>query len=134
MVDDQFVSQQSIYYFFDDLGLTDRLMMFSNGRDAVQHFDWMLKQERSQQHPKRPQPVSLIFLDINMPIMTGLEAIKLIKQKYEEANLRVQSEKEDGWQIVRPVIFFFSQFDRKGFSSFISSEERADFYLEKPVA
>ena len=83
MVDDQFVSQQSIYYFFDDLGLTDRLMMFSNGRDAVQHFDWMLKQERSQQHPKRHQPVSLIFLDINMPIMTGLEAIKLIKQKYE---------------------------------------------------
>ena len=37
------------------------------------------------------QPVSLLLLDINMPIMDGMEATKLIKEKYKEINERLQS-------------------------------------------
>ena len=32
------------------------------------------------------QPVSLLLLDINMPIVNGMEALKLIKQKFVELN------------------------------------------------
>ena len=36
--------------------------------------------------PKSILPVSLLLLDINMPIMTGLEAIKIIKAQFEDFN------------------------------------------------
>lgn len=32
------------------------------------------------------QPVSLVILDINMPIMDGMETAKRIKQLYDEYN------------------------------------------------
>ena len=32
------------------------------------------------------QPISLLLLDINMPNINGLEALKMIKQVYKEAN------------------------------------------------
>ena len=79
------MSQQSIYYYFNDLGLSDRLQMFSNGKEAVIYFDRILSDCKQQrQNVVNNQPVSLILLDINMPIMTGIEAITIIKQKYEE--------------------------------------------------
>lgn len=48
LVDDQYVSQQSIYYFFNDLGLSDRLHMFSNGKEAVMYFDRLLEKCQKQ--------------------------------------------------------------------------------------
>ena len=36
------------------------------------------------------QPVSLLMLDINMPIVNGLQALKQIKQKYKDLNDKYQ--------------------------------------------
>ena len=35
---------------------------------------------------------------------------------------------------MRPLIVFFSQFDRSQFSGFFTEEEQPEFYLEKPLA
>ena len=34
------------------------------------------------------QPVSLLLLDINMPIINGLETLKLVKDKFKRHNTR----------------------------------------------
>ena len=46
-------------------------------------------------------------MDINMPIMDGLTALKLIKQKFDEANQNLILDGKQG-MILRPVIMFFS--------------------------
>ena len=59
-----------------------------NGKEAVDYFDELFKSMREQTHEQAGsyQPVTLVLLDINMPIMTGLEAIKIIKQQFLDFN------------------------------------------------
>ena len=84
------------------------------------------------------QPVLLVILDINMPIMDGLEAAKLLKEKYEDFNKRVAEvndlviPKEGRRLFVRPMIVHLTQFDNY-FQQFIKEEEKADIYLQKPI-
>ena len=40
----------------------------------------------------------------------------------------------DDRKLVRPALFFFSQYDKTSMNIFIKDEEEPDFYLEKPVA
>ena len=48
------------------------------------------------------QPIKLILLDINMPILDGLETLKMVKQLFE---------KYEDKQIQRPMISYLSQSD-----------------------
>ena len=50
----------------------------------VSYFDTLLEQELAS--TRILQPVSLLLLDINMPVMDGLQALRLIKKKYEQVN------------------------------------------------
>ena len=53
----------------------------------------------------------MLLIDINMPIITGIEAVKIVKQKYERLNeVRSEQGKE---QVVRPAILYYSQYSRK---------------------
>ena len=70
------------------------------------------------------QPVSLVLLDINMPILNGLETLKLIKEQYSIYN-------KD--KLVRPMICYLSQMNYTTMRSFICLEEEPDCYLEKPL-
>ena len=52
----------------------------------------------------------MLLIDINMPIMTGLEAVKIIRQKYERLNkIRSEQAKE---QVARPAMFYYSEYCR----------------------
>ena len=74
-----------------------------------------------------------------MPIMDGLEAAKLLKEKYEEFDKRVIEAnglvipKEGRRLFVRPMIVHLTQFDNT-FQQLIKEEEKADIYLQKPLA
>ena len=61
---------------FRELGIEEKLVIFGNGKEVVEFFDALL------QHPDEIQPVSLLILDINMPIYNGMKALKLVKEMY----------------------------------------------------
>ena len=72
------------------------------------------------------QPVALILLDINMPIMTGLEAIKVIKKLFEETDTELTAKNVSGrpqGKLIRPVLLFFSQYNRQRMKMFMIEEE-----------
>ncbi len=58
-----------------DYGLAERLVMFANGQEVVDYFDELL----DDKNEIPIQPVSLLLLDINMPILDGLETLRLVK-------------------------------------------------------
>ena len=92
--DDQFVNQQAMKMNFQDIGLQDKLVLFSDGKEVVQYFDKILTTELAKTNSHLPtQPVALLLLDINMPMLDGKETMKLIKQKFEEANNLYQTTK-----------------------------------------
>ena len=57
-------------------------------------FDSILKNLEqftyTQESLKKPiQPVILVILDINMPVMDGLQAANLLKEKFEDFNKKI---------------------------------------------
>ena len=48
VVDDQFVTLQSLKLKFEEIGITDRLLVFSNGQEVVDYFDTLLKDTINQ--------------------------------------------------------------------------------------
>ena len=82
------------------------------------------------------QPVSVLLLDINMPVLNGLDTTTLLKQKIAEANegqslesyLRKERGKHTKPFIVRPLICYLTQFDTN-FSQFIKDHEQVEVYL-----
>ena len=80
-----------------------------------------------------------MLLDINMPVMDGLEAVKLIKKRYDDCNKRIlETQRKRGavtnsQLIVRPMLVHLTQLDY-GFQTFITQEEKADMFLQKPLS
>ena len=44
VVDDQFVNQQGIRLNFIDIGITDRLKIFSEGGEVIEHFNKLFEE------------------------------------------------------------------------------------------
>ena len=84
---------QSLRLTFHDIGVEDKLVMHQNGRDGLDYFDSLLSDiENTLIEEFVPfQPVILLLLDINMPILSGIEALKLIKDKYQKLNARIEA-------------------------------------------
>ncbi len=64
-------------------------MIFSDGIEVSEYINGILddiEMESSQERQQLLQPVSLLLLDINMPNLNGIQALNLIKQRYEEVN------------------------------------------------
>ena len=84
------------------------------------------------------QPVALLLLDINMPIMTGMEVMLKLKKKYIEINEKAKAKAPKGSDkaniiVLKPFICYYSQYDRATMVSFMTEQEKADYYLEKPL-
>ena len=96
-----------------DLGLADRVVILSNGGEALSFFESFfecLKNNDSKRNTtsNHYQPISLLMLDINMPIMTGMEVCKAVKQFYSKHNATADVDKK----VLRPVICYLSQYNR----------------------
>ena len=94
VADDQFVNQQGICLNFSDLGLEHRLEMFSNGSEVLNQFHKMFDEYEEQGLPLSDsttafQPVRLLLLDINMPIINGMAVCKEVMLLYKNYNERV---------------------------------------------
>ena len=63
----------------------------NDGKEVVEYFEEYFDglNARDQDISETPlQPVSLLLLDINMPILHGLETLKLVKEMFERHNAR----------------------------------------------
>ena len=88
-------------------------------------------QEVSQENPSSPnQPVALLLLDINMPIFSGFEVCKKVKELYEKFNSTdADGRRHHETELLRPMICYLSQHDRNSMELFIEDDEKADFYF-----
>ena len=69
---------------FQDMGIPEKLKTFSDGKAVADYFERLLDDEESAQ--ECIQPVSLLLLDINMPIENGIQALVRIKEAYQRLN------------------------------------------------
>ena len=97
LADDQYVTKQQMRMNFGEMGISEKLVLFSDGKNVSDYFDEVLdaldlsyknanKSQGSDKVNPTLQPVALLLLDINMPIMTGMEVMLKLKKKYNEIN------------------------------------------------
>ena len=101
--DDNHGSRLLLSMALDELGLAKRLSLFSNGKEVVNFFEEMLKGDNVDPDVGSEKPVSLLILDVNMPIMHGLQASQKVKELYDAYNTCNET------KLVRPVIVLCSQ-------------------------
>ena len=119
--DDQYVNQQSIKRHCEDLKIGQKLTLFNDGQDVIDHLDDRLTDIKIDDvESTRPvQPYSLLLLDINMPIKNGFDTLNEVKELYAKHNKRLSKltysplinarAPADRTFIMRPMIVFFSQ-------------------------
>ena len=58
------------------MGISHKLITFSDGKEVIDYFEKLLNRLDLQSYEEIPlQPVSLLLLDINMPIINGMETL-----------------------------------------------------------
>jgi CheY-like chemotaxis protein len=112
LVDDDRIYQFAARKIIEATGLAKKVMVFSNGREALAHF-----QNQPGEEIELPD---VIFLDINMPVMNGwqfLDAFKAISPK-----------------LAKPITIYMvsSSVDEYDLNRSRNYEEVAD-YIIKPV-
>ena len=96
---------------FSDLGIGEKLSTFNDGLSAIQHVETVLSgiQDPDVVHE---QPITLLILDMQMPLMNGFETLKFVKEAYAKHNLLLMSRqlvnRPQRLHVVRPMICFFS--------------------------
>ena len=74
------------------LGKHYNLMLCKNGLETIEYFDKMLSDVASKGpntfEESCQQPVSLLLIDINISKYTGMEVLKIVKEKYEQINAK----------------------------------------------
>ena len=106
--------------------------MFANGQEVVNHFGKILKNLTFVSTQAVIQPVSLLILDINMPILNGFETKKAIEELFVKFNARLNSEHPE-ITVLRPLVCYLSQFDQKSFYTNFGATSKAECYIEKPL-
>ena len=62
---------------FQEIEKTDKLEIFSDGKETVEYFEDLLNLLKDIEGCENTlQPVSLLLLDINMPLLNGIDALK----------------------------------------------------------
>ena len=73
-----------------DVGLQEGFTIVSNGQEVLDSIDEVLApfEEEPFEKTDKIQPIALLLLDINMPIMNGFDVLPLVKAKYDAINMK----------------------------------------------
>ena len=74
------------------------------------------------------QPITILLLDINMPLVDGFETSVKVKQLFTQHN------EKNKIKLLRPMICFLSQLDPESTTHIITKQEYAEIYFEKPIS
>ena len=118
--------------------------MTNDGNDVVEYIEKCLSEIEFVSIEYTLQPISLLLLDINMPLMNGFETLICVKEIFERHNKRLKDSLSGDEQnklidsrveskLMRPLIIFVSQLESSQFTHFFAADEKPDFYLEKPI-
>ena len=127
--DDQFINRKLILVQFKEIGLQECLVDFANGQEVVDYFTRILLQ-LAEERKQVVQPVSLLLLDINMPVLNGHETLKKVKQLFKDFN---ESSGLNSPLVLRPMICYLSSTENDVMTQFLDEDEQAEIYLEKPL-
>ena len=77
-----------------ELGLVDRMISCKNGEEVVDFFKFYLNELKSSNTSSsegrdKAKQVALLFMDINMPLKSGLEAKKEVCDLYDQINIEL---------------------------------------------
>ena len=117
--DDQFINRKLMLVQWKELKRGESLVDFHNGQEIVDYFEWTLNQI-SEIRNRVVQPVSLLLLDINMPILNGYDTLKKVKQLFKDFN-----DKRDPASplVLRPMICYLSSSEQEVMRQFLTKEE-----------
>ena len=88
--DDQYINEQAMEMNLKDVGLDKNYTIVSNGQEVLDSIDEVLAPyyEQPLEQATKEQPIALLLLDINMPIMNGFDVLPLVKVKFDEINTK----------------------------------------------
>ena len=112
---------------FNNVKIRNRLITFPDGQQAVEYFKSLIEINKIRTTTKF-YPVSLLILDINMPVLNGLQAAEKIRALYKTGN-----ENLSGSKLMPPVIVFLTQLDFDHMRQLMYLNEEADIFLAKPL-
>jgi len=115
LVEDDDIDTENVVRAFKKNKLTNPLYCVENGEEALA----FLRHEGAYSEPQKSPRPGLILLDINMPIMNGLELLKIVKKDDDLKSIpvvvlttsEVESDRIESFQlsvagyIVKPVNF-----------------------------
>ncbi|WP_017729716.1 response regulator [Nafulsella turpanensis] len=82
LVDDDRTTNHFNKLLLEDMALAEQIQLASHGQEALS----LIKETVSRSPKEQPSPMtSLIFLDLYMPVMNGIEFLKALEQQYKEA-------------------------------------------------
>jgi len=76
LVEDDVVDVKTVQRAFSETGISNPLYVTGNGEEALK---FLRHEGEYSDHGKAPTP-GIILLDLNMPVMGGLEFLKIIKE------------------------------------------------------
>ena len=82
LADDQFITKQQIRMNFGELGISDKLVLFSDGKNVVDFINGTLDaiSIRDLEEGEKPlNPITLLLLDINMPVLDGVSVVTALR-------------------------------------------------------
>ena len=93
VAEDHLVNLQILKKQLDYPELLDKCSFHTNGQDAIDRISAILNDDKSS----HAQPISLVILDFQMPLKTGIQVMKEVREMYKS----VRGEK------LKPPVFIF---------------------------
>ena len=130
MADDQAINLEVMKSSLKEFNLLKKCSFAINGQEAVDQVTRTIDSlEDSILDSSKPfRPVELMILDLQMPILNGLDVIKKVKQIYER--LRVSHPES---QIEKPTFIFVTAFCSKSLREYTKDQDVFGVF-EKPMS
>ena len=130
MADDQAINLEVMKSSLKEFNLLKKCSFAINGQEAVDQVTRTIDSlEDSILDSSKPfRPVELMILDLQMPVLNGLDAIKKVKQIYERLRARHPES-----QIEKPTFIFVTAFCSKSLREYTKDQDVFGVF-EKPMS
>ena len=142
VADDCYFSLEAMRIIFRKLGLSKQCKFVANGQQVTECYQTILSESNYN-----TKDITIILIDFEMPILSGLEAIKVIKDQVNSVNLSLamrqrlttmtlqtnsNGRERPKKQLPYPKFIMCTAYRNNEFQEFVK-ERGVDFIINKPV-